>query len=388
MTDRELWRGEWCDWRYRIEGCRDSDLWRAVYIAHSVFSGLVCIATLYVCYHKIYLDVWRKNLTIFEISEGALKARPTEVFLLSANIHILLRFLHTTAILGNWYSSDVAREVSFEVAWPLLLWACLGFPIGLVFATPKSYIRETGHSVGDIIHVKLPPAYVLNGIWLALIGMPTITLPVTAALDGLARDNGNYSLAVTLNRVHYYQWAFFCVAGVPLLCYFSLKMIHVLTVNVVGVQDVEQNKGFRKLIRHVLINFVLMGLMSSMFALVLLMFAIFRVEILSHKEWSVLFALAWNFASPLTLIPILYVTGKAAHRKRLAETGGASPQWIKPKPMRGAASTLAPSMLPALSVGPRKLMESSLFSTGTKKQASGDLDGVLTSDNPLVTGDN
>ncbi|KAJ3186306.1 hypothetical protein HDU85_007746 [Gaertneriomyces sp. JEL0708] len=284
MTDRELWYGEWCDWRYRIDDCRDSDLWRAIYIAHSVFSGLVCIATLYVCYHKIYLDLWRKKLTIFEISEGALKARPTEVFLFSANIHIFLRFLHTTAVLGNWYSSHLAREISFEVAWPLLLWACLGFPIGLVFATPKSYIREAGHSVGEIIHVKLPPAYVLNGIWATLIGMPTITLPVTAALDGLARDNGNYSLAVTLNRAHYYQWALFCVAALPLLCYFSLKMIHVLTVNVSGVQDVEQNKGFRKIIRHVLINFVLMDTESQAVVRVIRSCVELRQSINTHPD--------------------------------------------------------------------------------------------------------
>ncbi|TPX70795.1 hypothetical protein SpCBS45565_g01442 [Spizellomyces sp. 'palustris'] len=343
-NDYELWYSpDWCDWRWRIHGCKDSEIWQGFYLAHSMLTALLFVLGAWLCYKKVYQALWKQKLSLLNVVDGGLKPRPVEALIFGTTIHILGRFIHTTKILTGEYPTHALGEFSHEWPWEFLLWGGNLFVIGIIYSVPKTYLNNRG-SVSNtftISKVRLPSPKAINVIYTVLALVPGILLPLFAILDGHMRDTGQFANAVIFNRLHYYQWLFCCSIPLPILGYFGWKMVSILNANLEDVQDAGQNSHLKASIRRVVINVMAICALTGSFAVVVGSYATWRVQIHTTRWLSITFAFLWIFTSPLLLTPIYVVSAyNVIMSERTATNPSAASLWPKAKPMKGVSTTM------------------------------------------------
>ncbi|TPX70592.1 hypothetical protein SpCBS45565_g01651 [Spizellomyces sp. 'palustris'] len=303
------WFGtEWCDFRFRVSGCKHATMWKTFYIVHSIIAlPLFCLG-LYLIYKKIYQRLWKQGLGIFDVIDGAVKPRATEGFILPATIHIFGRFLYTTLIAADVFKSNAVKEFFHDWPWIALWHAGVYFTIGIIYATPKSYVSGSKRSgdVSIISRSRLPSPRLLNFLLAVYLLVPTITLPLFGLLDGIARDNGNYELAATYNEIHYVLWGLYTILLGMLAIYFGMKLLLILRSNVEAVAGADGgvNNEFRRAIMMLIVSLGGTFCMEVSYGAVLFFYGILRVKILSLLPAAVFFGFNWIFASALMTYPI------------------------------------------------------------------------------------
>ncbi|KAJ3154474.1 hypothetical protein HDU86_004603 [Geranomyces michiganensis] len=330
----ELWANpEWCDWRTRIRGCKNSDIWVAIYVIHTIWAYLAAALGLLVCYKKVYQKVWKNNLSLFEIVDGGLRPRAAETFVIGATIHLWLRAIYTSVILAGGFGSQATAESFHELPWHILFSSAVLLSVGIIYATPRH--RLTSNKMRA---VRLPSYTVLNIIMLVFTLVPAITLQLFAALDGRARDEGDAESANKFNRIHYGLWSFYCWALGGVELYFGSTLVKILSASAspatstnhlsgngggsgAGGQqksdtpsstantdshtaDASGRASFRRAVTTLIVTIAGTFVCELAFAIVLMFYAIFRVELQSSIGLSVSFATVWVFCTPLMMTPI------------------------------------------------------------------------------------
>lgn len=112
----EKWENPaWCDFRWRIDNCENETVWKAAYVVHSCLGFPLVLLGCYLIYKKIYKNLWSKGRGIWDFSEGALRPRATEAFILFSTIHVLGRSLYTTLLKAGAFPNNAWKEVNVSL---------------------------------------------------------------------------------------------------------------------------------------------------------------------------------------------------------------------------------------------------------------------------------
>ncbi|KAJ3150648.1 hypothetical protein HDU89_003056 [Geranomyces variabilis] len=335
----DLWANpEWCDWRTRIRGCKNSDIWVGYYIIHTILAYFAGALGLLVCYKKVYQKVWKNRLSLFELVEGGIRPRAAETFVVGATIHLFLRAIYTTVILAGGFGSQAANESFHELPWHILYSSACLLSVGVIYATPRHRLASN-----KMRAVRLPSYTVLNVILFVFCLVPTTSLQILAALTGHARDHNEGDKAKNYNAGHYGLWSFYCWALGGVTLYFGVTLIKLLrasaspqssATNVGAGQpkagssgthssqtggdssaaDANGRAGFRRAVMTLIVTIGCTFAIEVAFACVLGIFAALRVQIQSNLGWSVIFATLWIFTTPLMLTPIFLTMLWSLHK--------------------------------------------------------------------------
>ncbi|KNC96870.1 uncharacterized protein SPPG_07702 [Spizellomyces punctatus DAOM BR117] len=323
-VDQDLWlNSEWCDWRWRITGCEHAEVWKGFYIAHTIACFILVILGSWVIYRRVYRDLWQKKLRLFEFSNGIVKPRGTEVFLIASCVHLFGRGLYTAIVLGDGFKSQAAAEFMHEWPWETLYFACVSFTIGIIHATPKTYMNGKGtlDELSTLTKVRLPSQRTLNFLFYFFNALPPLTLPWFSIIDGYGRDTENYVLANAFNTAHYVCWSAYCWSLAAVVLYFGLKMVMILKANAVtGVKSSENGVSQTTLLKRAMIILIvtLLGITVILisFAIVLIVYAIWRRLVQGIFPLSVIVGFIWIFVTPFMIAPIYVAVGLGIiHRK-------------------------------------------------------------------------
>ncbi|KAI9101070.1 hypothetical protein DFS34DRAFT_455055 [Phlyctochytrium arcticum] len=234
---------DWCDFRFRLDGCKHAGVWRTLYIIAIVFTAPLVLIGIYLIHRKIYVKLWRAGGGILQIVDGAVKPRANEAFLLTGTLSLAGRLLYWCVTVGGGFGSNIVQEFFHD--WPfVILWhGGVLFTVGVIYATPKSHItvnkkkgREGARQEAtQITRSKLPSPQLCNVLLGLFLIVPSVTLPLFALLDGAARDRGNYALAKKYNTIHYLLWGIYCLLLSGVAVYFGYKLWKILDSNVENV---------------------------------------------------------------------------------------------------------------------------------------------------------
>ncbi|KAJ3299341.1 hypothetical protein HK104_009293 [Borealophlyctis nickersoniae] len=308
--------------RGRIDGCRDSQVWKTYYGVHTVWAYL--LFRCFIIYKKIYQVLRRKKLRLFEVvSGGGLKPRAADMFILGGTAHIGGRALYTSIILGRGFANHAVEEFFHELPWVTLYIGTLAFCIGIIYATPRHRIILS--DAGTSTRARLPSPIVLNLILGTLTFLPLITLNLFAALDGHARDVGDYHLAQRYNAVHYGLWSAYCWALAGVSVYFGVTLVSMLRASQVkeAVNSTEESQSaeFRRAILTLITTLACTTVIELAFAIVLLFYAIFRVAIHSIRGINIWIGTVWIFVTPLMITPIFVVMVWGVYKEKPDKAG-------------------------------------------------------------------
>ncbi|TPX66485.1 hypothetical protein SpCBS45565_g04456 [Spizellomyces sp. 'palustris'] len=312
----------------RITGCEHAEVWKGFYIAHTIACFILVILGSWLIYRRVYKDLWKKKLRLFEISSGIVKPRGTEVFLIASCVHLFGRGLYTAIVLGNGFKSQAAAEFMHEWPWETLYFACVSFTIGIIHATPKTYMNGKGtlDELSTLTKVRLPSQQTLNFLFYFFNALPPLTLPWFSIADGYGRDTENYVMANAFNTAHYVCWSAYCWSLAAVVLYFGLKMVMILKANAVtGVKSSESGVTQNTLLKRAMIILIvtLLGISVILisFAVVLIVYAIWRRLIQSIFPLSVIVGFIWIFVTPFMIAPIYIAVGLGLIHRRPSVIG-------------------------------------------------------------------
>ncbi|KAG0368103.1 hypothetical protein BGZ54_002674 [Gamsiella multidivaricata] len=220
--------------------------------------------------------------------------------------------------------------------------------VGIIYATPVSFSTHNGfsskesrnsqrdnlenaddiHSAGRFSsmmepkHVYLPSPMVLNFTLLGLIFLPLVANQVLASFGGAAFDRGDMDMYNNMISAMYAVWVFVVAIILALYIFFGKQLLTIISSNMASINDnvgqissrmgadseytdrddserqLNTLKSTYKRIRAIL---VLCGSLSAMMGLMMLLFAIFRRQILRDKTASETFSLVWIHGASVAL---------------------------------------------------------------------------------------
>ncbi|KAJ3324371.1 hypothetical protein HDU76_013413, partial [Blyttiomyces sp. JEL0837] len=135
-----------------------------------------------------------------------------------------------------------------------------------------------------------------------IILMPCLN-PILGAIDGALADKGDFEKGATMAEVHYYSWAIMCYIYFALIVVFGTQLVKLLRYNMAMTKkDGLSEATIRHSIKVMIFTMIALGSLGLIFALMLTMYAVFRVQIHSHLPSNVLIACLWLFCSPMLIL--------------------------------------------------------------------------------------
>ncbi|CAG8607252.1 10208_t:CDS:2 [Paraglomus occultum] len=250
---------------------------------------------------------------------GILRPRPLEGFLLLSMFHVAGRLLYSVCLLSDFLPNYAIKEFFHDVTFTISLAGIGIYLIGLIYTIPRSYTfqrRLNSYTITPNDHqrfVWIPrPAVVDTFGFLILLG-PVVSLNTFAILTGVYYDRNDAATAEKWLTVHYLAWSFFCWILILGLLYVGKQLTTIIVRHIEETKDsgtASDSKvrslalGLKKL-RYVL-NLVLSTLLF--FAIVSLLFALFRQYILTHNIMlSYFIATCWVFIVPIVTVIVITV---------------------------------------------------------------------------------
>ncbi|TPX65199.1 hypothetical protein SpCBS45565_g05307 [Spizellomyces sp. 'palustris'] len=302
---------EWCDWRFRIYDCENSSIWVGFYITYVVLSFVSFLVGLYVCYMKVYQNLWKKKLSVIEFNEGILRPKATEAWVIGSTIFLFGRGLYGIVVLSGGFKNSIVTELFHEWPWCAIYIGGVLLTMGLIHATPRNITDSKGASasITQIVEISLPSPRTINALTYIYIISPLVLHHLFAILDGYARDAGNFEQAQVYNMIHYLAWAVHDVALCALAAIYGLQLVRILRAAQEMKLTEGRNEAFKRAITTLIITLSVIVFLTSGFAAVLFFYGIFRERIQTILGVSILIAFFWLLSAPLSLAPLyLYMT--------------------------------------------------------------------------------
>ncbi|GJJ78110.1 hypothetical protein EMPS_10469 [Entomortierella parvispora] len=341
-------RPEFCDWRVQSQGnCEGSTYVSFLYTTHIISSFLFLFISIGILIHNI----WWKGQKIWEFSRNdrAFRPRPTEGFVFWCAGYFFFRCLLSVLLLVDVNEGRRGYLENFaDLPWVFVSGAMGFYLVGIIYATPASFStnqsnkkrRSTQSAEFDGVlpggtldekeaanrmqskRVYLPTPMVLNFTLLGLTLLPLVTNQILASLAGAAFDRGESKLYRGILSAMYGVWTFVVAIIFLLYIFFGKQLLTIISSNMASINDsvgkvssrigsnseyIDRDDNERQLntlkstyqrMRAILI---LCGSLSPIMGLMMLFFAIFRMQILNNSAASEAFALIWIHGASVPL---------------------------------------------------------------------------------------
>ncbi|KAI7861119.1 hypothetical protein BDC45DRAFT_552418 [Circinella umbellata] len=237
-----------CDWRLTISNCSEEKALRIMYIVEAIASGvfaLLGMACMGVAFHVV-------------------------------------RVIQACIIITDAAPNNIAfRSWIFELGWQCVFGAitCYLFGIAHTISTSSKVIYDDW--------IRSP--YIIDGAFFAAIGFPFISNNICAILGGVYIDQKKFELADTFTSTLYHFWTFYtCSLGI-LLLYAGFRLLRLLRrhfINKSGVTD-DDIKKFSLGALKVKIIVVAAFSCIIIFAVIVILYASYRYEIILYKPYNI-----------------------------------------------------------------------------------------------------
>ncbi|KAI8073973.1 hypothetical protein BC940DRAFT_289676 [Gongronella butleri] len=273
-----------CDWRLQVYGCDETKILKGLYIGDAALSVLAGILAFLVLFYRLKYC----NQTIFQIrtSSGFIRPMPIEAMLLFIGIFNVLRALQALILVTGVLDNVAFRSFAFE------------FPWAFGYAALASYVFGVAHTMCDNAKYVswFHNALRIDLLCTTLIVLPFISNNIVSISAGVNALHGDEAKAQLFTRILYGFWTFYCG---------SLSLIFLISGSQL-VRLLKQHLFFYKRDKQVLMNMKtgilkvrLVTLVGSLclfiFALVVLIYAIYREPTFDIQPLHLTIGFAWSY---------------------------------------------------------------------------------------------
>ncbi|KAI9100683.1 hypothetical protein DFS34DRAFT_615406 [Phlyctochytrium arcticum] len=329
-STRDEWLSPvWCDWRWRIYGCQESDTWKALYIFSAVLLGILLVLGTWILFQK-HRD---GRLKLYTIRNGGFCPAGVNVFLITCMVFFIGRLIHIGMVLSDSYRSQVAAEFMHEWPWEILFIGVVMFTISCIYLTPNAYVSSKVPStnshkgrrrpskrkpkeerekekaeeavISDFVRVHLPSPRTLNCLLILHSIAPLATLPALAALCGSARDGERWAQASKLSTAQHALWAIYCWSLSSILLGYGVSLVRILQDTGKSI-DRTGGDSFAQAIRTLIITVACLMVTLVVSGVILTIYGFIRVPIHTTPGVNHICAFIW-ICLHVFLVPILLV---------------------------------------------------------------------------------
>ncbi|KAG2219417.1 hypothetical protein INT45_010608 [Circinella minor] len=250
-----------CDWRLTISNCPEGKALRIMYIVEAIGS---CV------------------FALLDFRSGIPRPKPIESMACMGVAFHVVRLIQACIIITDAAPNNIAfRSWIFEFGWQCVFGAitCYLFGIAHTLSTSSKVIYD------NWIHSP----YIIDGAFFVVTGFPFISNNICAILGGIYIDQKKFELANTFTSALYHFWTFYtCFLGI-LLLYAGLRLLRLLRrhfINKPGVTD-DDLKKFSLGALKVKIIVVTAFSCIMIFAVIVILYASYRYEIILYKPYNV-----------------------------------------------------------------------------------------------------
>ncbi|KAM3586790.1 hypothetical protein VKS41_001847 [Umbelopsis sp. WA50703] len=229
-------------------------------------------------------------------------------------IFTLVRVIDSIVLLTDVASNLIVRSFLFELPWQFGFAAFAVYLIGIATTLAQSHQAiSTGW---------LPSSRQVDILAVFLIFAPFVTNNICSITAGVYAQQGRYYIADVITRMLYAFWSVYCMTLTAAVLYSGLRLVKIMGFHIRKFATSSQSSTRMDAIRNgrskiVIIMLAIVFCLAS-FALMLLMYGIFRNEIMTHVPASILIGTIWNFLGP---IAITFVEVAVATNPRLPSLG-------------------------------------------------------------------
>ncbi|KAH8554519.1 hypothetical protein BGW37DRAFT_480043 [Umbelopsis sp. PMI_123] len=293
------------DWRLTLVGGQASHALTIVNIVNIAWSAVLLICGVTLLVYRIGFKghrLWEQQ------DNGRIRPKPIEAMLALLMMFTILRIVDSVVLLTDAGNNNIIfRSFLYEIPWQFGFAAFSVYLIGIATTLAQSHQAiSTGW---------LPSARQVDILAIFLIFAPFITNNICSIAAGIYAQNDNLYVADILTRLLYAFWSMYCFVLTISVLYSGTRLVNVMGRHIRKFSNSTNGTNARILaIRNgrskiVIIMLAIVGCLAC-FALMLLMYGIFRNDIMTHLPASIAIGTIWNFLGPsaITFVEIAIAT--------------------------------------------------------------------------------
>lgn len=309
-SNSTFWRfcdGDVCniDWRLTLINGQETHALRIINIVNVVWSSVLLVGGIGLLVYRIGFKghrLWEQQ------DNGHVRPKPIEAMLAFLMMFTLLRIVDSLVLLTDAGGDNIIfRSFMYEIPWQF---GFAGFSVYLIGIATTLAQSHQAISTG-----WLPSARQVDILAVFLVCSPFVTNNICSIGAGVAAQNHDFYAADIFTRTLYAFWSLYCFTLTVAVLYSGTRLVNIMSRHIRKFST-SNNSGNTRLAaikngrsKIVIIMLAIAACVIS-FALLLLMYGIFRNSIMTHLAASIVIGTIWNFLGPsaITFVEIAIAT--------------------------------------------------------------------------------